>query len=422
MEELAIFDVLRRRIWMIVTLAIAAAAAAYVGSFFYPAKYSATALVLVRPHQEVRLDSQNSSKEFLGFPMSAANNIETPSKTYIEIIKSPALLSQLVHQLDLDKIESERGMLSRHLPDWLKTHFDSLKQLITNSVSFIIYGKIIPKDSFADAVKSVLDNLTLESRPETYIFSIKYTAKNAELAVKVANSIGRLFISYMDALGQAEGRYDLDRLQLELDKRRRHLEKTRENLQDFKKKHAIFRYETEYDSQLKVISELQIELAKLDESSAGLAAISSQNNSSSSGISLEAKRQNIINQLQSLKAQLEPLPEVERQLNQLQLAERIALATFETVEKEYQARQIKDAYAARDVQLVAEAVPPQVPDGPTRPIFALVGFLSALLLGSCGAFVLEYLDNSVRGIHDVEELLGIKVLTTIPRVTQFRAR
>ena len=415
MEEIAILDVLRRRLWLIVALAVIATVAGYAGSFLLPTKYTATSLVLVRPHQDVKMDSRISNKEFLDFPMGQAN-IETPSKTYIEIIKSPALIGQLVRQLDLDKVETKKGFFSRHMPAVLKPYVESAKKFVKEATSLMMYGRIIPKNNFADAVKAVQDNLALEAHSETYIFSIKYTAKEPDMAAKVANSIAKLFINYMDQLRQSEGRYDLKRLGIELDKRRHDLESARASLEAFKKKHSIFRYETEYDSQLKVLANLQTELAKLNETSAGLAAVTSKNNLSTSSVSLDAKRESVTKQLEEMKAKLKPLPELERQLNRLKLTEKVALNALDTVEKEYQEKQIKDAYAARDVQLVADAVPPQLPSGPRRLIFALVALLSATVIGVGLAFLMEYLNRKIRSVSDVEEVVGIRVLATIPRV------
>jgi hypothetical protein len=53
--------------------------------------YEASALVLVRPEQAIKIDTNKGDKEFLDFPVSHAATVETPSKTYIEIIKNPDL-------------------------------------------------------------------------------------------------------------------------------------------------------------------------------------------------------------------------------------------------------------------------------------------------------------------------------------------
>jgi uncharacterized protein involved in exopolysaccharide biosynthesis len=279
-----------------------------------------------------------------------------------------------------------------------------------------MYGRLVPKDPFADAVKYVQQHLKLEARPETYIFSITYTAKDPQLAANVANSTAKLFIDYMEQLRQSEGSYALNRLRAQLDQNREQLEVSRQRLEAFKKAHAIFRSDTEYDSHLKVIAELQTELAKLEESHAGLASVT-QAISSASITTLAAKRNSIINQLRDRQAELKPLPAMEREIKELELAEKVALGAYEAIDREFQEAEIKSSYAAREVQLVAEAVPSQLPSRPTPLIFGLASLLTALVLGAALAFLLEYWNRTIGTIRDVEDFVGVKVLATVPRVS-----
>ena len=68
----------------------------------------------------------------------------------------------------------------------------------------------------------------------------------------------------------AEGPYARDRLRAQVHVSRQQLENDRQRLEDFKKEHAIFRTKSEYDADLKVIGDLQSELARLDECLAAL--------------------------------------------------------------------------------------------------------------------------------------------------------
>jgi uncharacterized protein involved in exopolysaccharide biosynthesis len=185
-------------------------------------------------------------------------------------------------------------------------------------------------------------------------------------------------------------------------------------LEAFKKERSIFLYQPEYDSKLTVIAGLHTELAKVDESLAALRAVASQN--SLSTVSLVEKRKSILRSLRDKQAEIAPLPGIERELKQLELAEKVALSAYEIVEKGVKEAELKDSYAAREVQLVSAAVPPYKPSGPTRYLIALASLLSALVVGIGLAFLLEYLDKRIRGINDVEDFVGIKVLATIPRI------
>ena len=75
-----------------------------------------------------------------------------------------------------------------------------------------------------------------------------------------------------------------------------------------------------------------------------------------------------------------------------------------------------------EVRLVSQADAPQLPTSPVRLKIAGVSLLSGLVMGVGLAFFLEYINRRVRGIRDVEEFVGVKVLATIPRISRIRWR
>src|SRR6267143_3992039 len=106
MEVIAIFDVLRRHVYLIGALCIVTTLAGYGISFFsplIPEKYDASAIVLVRPHDPIKIEPNKSSKEFLDFPVAQTPVVESASKTYIQIIRSPGLIAEVVRKLKLDE-------------------------------------------------------------------------------------------------------------------------------------------------------------------------------------------------------------------------------------------------------------------------------------------------------------------------------
>ena len=121
MEVIAIFDVLRRHVYLIIMLTIVTGLAGYAISFFtplIPERFESTATLLVRPHDQIRIEQNNSDKEYLDFPVAQTPVVESASKTYIQIIQSPALISEIVRQLGLDhrpkkKIEPGGNILLR---------------------------------------------------------------------------------------------------------------------------------------------------------------------------------------------------------------------------------------------------------------------------------------------------------------------
>jgi uncharacterized protein involved in exopolysaccharide biosynthesis len=401
MEQIAIFDVLRRHVSMIITLCVIAALAGYTLSFLITNRYAASALVLVRPQQPIKMDARTADKEFLDFPMGQSTIIETPSKTYIEIIKSPALIGKVVRKLDLDIMT--------------KAESNSISELLPYLIAILTYGSPIQDDPFSNAVKQLQGNLSLKATEDTYLFEIKYTAKDPQLAADVTNATASLFIEFMEAIRLSEGRYLHDHLQAQLKQSRQQLDSARERLENYKKAHSVFLYEPEYDARLKVLSDLQIELAKAEGALVG-------GQSTLSAVSLAAKRARLSRSLREREAELIPLPGIERELKQLDLDVKEALIAYEIVDKEFKEADIKYSYAMPEVHLVSQAVAPHLPSSPIRVKIALVSLVGGLIVAIGLAFFLEFLNRRVRGIHDVEERVGVKVLATIPRVSRRRWR
>ena len=66
------------------------------------------------------------------------------------------------------------------------------------------------------------------------------------------------------------------------------------------------------------------------------------------------------------------------------------------------------------VKIISQAEPPESPSKPNRAINMAVSVLAGLFLGVLVAFLVEYLDTSVKTMADAESLLGLPVLTVIP--------
>ena len=67
-----------------------------------PEQYEFVALVLARPFEDLKFNSGGGDrKEVRDFPVSLSAPIDAPSKTYMEVIKSPAVAVKIVDALQL---------------------------------------------------------------------------------------------------------------------------------------------------------------------------------------------------------------------------------------------------------------------------------------------------------------------------------
>jgi len=348
--------------------------------------------------------------------MGSASVIETASKTYIEIIKSPALLGEVVRQLGLDKeVEPERARTSTLMPAFLQPVVDALKQSLKNAPAVLMYGGAIKDDPFSRAVKELHGSLKLETHADTYLFEISYPAKEPQRAADVANMTAKTLVKFVEELRLSEARYQRDHLKTELAQRQREVDTARERLESYKKAHSVFLYENEYDAKLKVISELEVDLAKAE-----AALVGSQGTLLNT--SLVAKRARLIRSIGEKQAQLSAAPGIERQLKQLEQSLKGALTAYEVVDKEVEEADIKTSYGMPEVRLVSDASAPRLPSAPLRGTIALVSLIGGLIVGIGLAFFREYLNRGVRSIHDIEDFVGVRVIATIPRMFRRRWR
>ena len=418
MEEIAVFEVLRRHILLIVALGVVTALAGY-GVTYVPAiipeKFETSALVLVRPHEPLKIEGRTADKEFLGFPVGQMAAVETSSKTFIQIIKSPALIEQIVRELHMDaSVEMPiSNTFWGQISGVLRPFFKALGEYANDAISLIKYGKILKDDPFAKAAKHVDKGLQLKSFEDTYVFEIDYGDDEPQKAAAVANTAAKLFISSMEKMRAAEALSISNHLKAELEKTRLRLESARQNLESYKSAHGIVLYDSEYASKLKIISDLQIEVAKLDEKLAATPGTFAAKAAS-------AKRARLLQILQQLKAEVAGLPEIERQLKLLQTDVDIATTTYEIVAKDLKEAELRRLDPLPVARLVSQAGAPNMPTKPRRDLIAAAALFSGMLIGATLAFFLEYINRRVRSVRDVEEMVGLRVIGTIPSTTKSR--
>ncbi len=427
MEAIAIFDVVRRHIFLIGALCLATTLAGYGISFFsplIPEKYEASAIVLVRPHDPIKLGANNTGKEFLNFPVAQTPVVESASKTYIQIIQSPALIVEVVRELHLDqkppKKETAGGNIFARIFTSMKALSDDVVAYLKDAVAIVRYGRVLKDDPFAKAVKDVSKGLALKSFEDTYVFEIKYRDEDPQTSADVANTAGRLFIKLLEEMGYSEGKDSAGQLKLELEQSRDRLVKAGERLRDYKESHGVFLYQSEYDAKLRVISDLTVELAKLDASLAKLDASLARDSSAVGAFNANPsaeKRARLRKILAKKQAELASLPEIESELRLRQSDVDVANTTYMAVAKEYKNAEI-ESHGMPEARLISPAVVPQLPSSPRREIIALASFLAGLLVSVALAFFLEYINRTARGIHEFEDYVGLKVIGTIPLASQ----
>jgi capsular exopolysaccharide synthesis family protein len=198
---------------------------------------------------------------------------------------------------------------------------------------------------------------------------------------------------------------------------------------EVKKQAALVRYTEEYQG----VKDLNAQIAALKESKNRTEAEVSQ---------IIAKDQKQIEKsavsgaLVSLRAQLDAARKQEQQAQAAYDQESaranvqgVAQTRLTTLKREIETnRTLLDTYTQRlkeqelqiasgrpdNIKIASNAVAPVEPIGPPRNRNILIAFLVSLLGGIGLAFLLDYLDNSVKSSDDISRLLGLPTLALIP--------
>ncbi len=431
MEVIAILDVLRRHVILIIALFIVTTLAGYGISFLHPLipeKYEVSAIVLVRPNEPIKIAASNSGKEYLDFPVGQTPVVESASKTYIRIIQSPALVSQVVRELELDKPQPKKACAGDTMfgliAACLKALYDEVN--IKDSLALVKYGRVLRDDPFTKAIKDVTANLVLKSYEDTFIVEIQYGDEEPERAAEVPNTLARLFIKFLNEMQSSEAKDSGRRLKIEFEHTLQQLLDARDRLREYKESHQVFQTQPEYEAKLRVISDLATELAKLDSTLAKLETklgrpdtrLARSDGSYADGTvednAYALKRARLRKIIAEKQAELASLPMIERELQQRQTDVDVANTAYGIVAKALKEAEIKSDALLPDARLISPALVPQLPSKPRRFIFLGVAALTGLLVGVALAFFLEYINRTARRIDDIEDFVGLKVIGTIP--------
>lgn len=399
---------------MIFSLCLTATVAGYFLSFLAEDNYEASALVLVRPQDNLQVMAKTTSKELLSFPVGQTMSVETPGKTYIEIITSDQIVESVVRILKLDQREKKKkkGFLSKLLGEYK----EPLKNFIRDAIQILKYGRTFERNKFLKTVKGVKKNLSLETTSDTYVFRITYSADDPELAAQVANTTSKVFTDYLAKIHQSESGETRKYLENKLEESKTLLLDTRRDLQLFKEKHSTFSYTDEYAEKLKVITELEIDLEKAETELAGLEERYPPSNPVIK--SQMAERSRLMGAVDRRKRDLKNLPALERQLAILDLNIDVARNAYELIAKEVKEASLKESKPLTEVRIVSLASAPNYPNKPLKFYYAGVSLFAALLAGVGLVFFMEYIDASIRSREDVQRVLDLPVLATIPPLTR----
>lgn len=182
----------------IILLCLSATANAVLLTYLVSEKYRATALVLIRPQEAIKLNPETTGKELFDFPVTFGIPFQTTSRTYGEVIRSRAVAERVVERLRLDRIGGEEP--------WYVRIKNKGKQFLKDIWTFLKYGTVREIDPFERATLIVSGCLSVTPGKNTYVFEISCKFKDGKISADIANAAADAFVEYSIEASTAEAR------------------------------------------------------------------------------------------------------------------------------------------------------------------------------------------------------------------------
>ncbi len=143
-----------------------------------------------------------------------------------------------------------------------------------------------------------------------------------------------------------------------------------------------------------------------------------ESNIQASTLRLETQIQNLDKDIEEINAQISSgkLSPTELELKKNELSSKIELRGM--LYNQYQEQKLYESQLYPKVKVYQEGTLPDAPDNIKKLLTYSIALVLGIFVGVLVAFILEYLDDTVKTEEDIKRLYGLKVLGIIPRFSE----
>jgi tyrosine-protein kinase Etk/Wzc len=131
---------------------------------------------------------------------------------------------------------------------------------------------------------------------------------------------------------------------------------------------------------------------------------------------LQLGERDLAKKIADFDQQLEDIPEAELELAKRTRVNSVNAELYTFLLQKQQEARIAQASTISNVQIVDPAVTPKKPIKPNKKKNLALGLILGLMLGVGLAFLLDYMDQTLKTTEDIREKLGLNVFGIIPRI------
>ncbi len=129
---------------------------------------------------------------------------------------------------------------------------------------------------------------------------------------------------------------------------------------------------------------------------------------------MEARQQEIEDQIGSLRARGTQQSQSEIQLRELEREAQASRTLYDTFLQRFKETKEQQALVQPDVRIVSRALPPNAPSSPGPKVFGVIGFTVSFMASTLAALLVARLDKSLREAGQIKSRLGIETICTVP--------
>ena len=335
---------------------------------------------------------------------------ESIARTLETVARSEAVVQQVVRILELDKTagDFQAGLLR----DWGE---------------ILGPGNPTGQDRFRETVRGLQDDLEVEPNQEASSFRLQVLDKDPGQATAIVDTVARVLIDHLKREQIRSTQHERKKIEVRLKENLEEITEARVELESFKKRSRIASLSEQISSKIRSLSEYEIELTGMQNE---LVAIEKMRDelrlqNQDQEIGGAARRQTEIGVLKAKTAALQQKIEQERRElrslinsearnSELSLRLEVAERSYKLLNNVYEEARLAETVGVQELTILHPAVVSLSPARPVKSLYLGLAAVVSLILGISYAFLVNFLDPSLRSVEQVEQVLKLPVLATIP--------
>ncbi|MGB5217446.1 MAG: polysaccharide biosynthesis tyrosine autokinase [Smithella sp.] len=277
---------------------------------------------------------------------------------------------------------------------------------------------LIPLEDAAMQISGGFNATVFEK--DTNIIKATYTSTDPVQARDMVNAFVRAYIDHSVAFKTEDTKKTVAFIDEQIKALRGDLENSETKLQDYKSGRGILQLDNEVSALVSKISAMETKIAELKLKENELLSQFTGTHPAVKSVRMQIRAAQ--GQLGAAEQQIKKLPVVEQDLTKLTRVSKVNSDIFTFLLQKREEARIAVGSAISNLEIIDRGILPKWPISPNVPKNLLLGVLAGLGLGIALAFLLEYLDDTIKDADQAKRAIGLPLLGTIPQIEGRGAR